>query len=50
MWNFRIDPGNPIVIQWQLRREGARFCFYMVADSPNEAKRIVKVLERSLDG
>lgn len=47
MWNFRIAPDNPIVIEWQLRCDGARYCFYMVADSPNEAKRILKVLARN---
>lgn len=44
MWNFRVSSDNPVVIEWQLCREGARWCFYAVADSPNEAKRILSVL------
>lgn len=41
---FQIAPTNNIVIEWKADLPGARWCFYMVTDSPNEAKRILSVL------
>lgn len=42
---FRIAPKNAIVIEWKADLPGAQWCFYMVTDSPNEAKRILTVLQ-----
>lgn len=43
-YSFRIAKANPLIIEWQADLPGAVYGFYMVCDSPNEAKRILSVL------
>jgi hypothetical protein len=40
---YRICPTRPLVIERSIKGD-TRWYFYMVTDSPNEAKRIVGVL------
>lgn len=44
MTEYQISPKNALIIEQRAALPGARWCFYMVADSPNEAKRILSVL------
>jgi hypothetical protein len=39
---FRICPTNKLLIEWQL--SSGRWGFWMITDSPKEAKRILAVL------
>lgn len=42
---YHISPTNPLIIEWRLDQDGARFCFYRVCDSPNDARRSLRVLQ-----
>lgn len=42
--DFRIAPNKPLIIEWRADLPDARWCFFMVTDSPNEAKRILAAL------
>lgn len=44
MTEYRIAPKKPLIIESKVDIPNARWCFYMATDSPNEAKRIVAVL------
>jgi hypothetical protein len=38
-YTFQICPTNKLIIEWKADLPGARWCFYRVCDSPNDAKR-----------
>lgn len=42
--SFRIAPTNRIIIEWRADLPSARWCFYKVCDSPNDAKRALGLL------
>lgn len=46
---YRICPTKPLVIERGIEPNPARWYFYMVTDSPNEAKRILGVLNEEAD-
>lgn len=45
---FRIAPTNNIVIEWRAKKDGAQWCFYLVADSRNDAERILALLTKDI--
>lgn len=45
---YRVDPKNKLNIERRKNVHGARWCFFMTTDSPNEAKRIL--LKLALEG
>lgn len=36
---FRICPTNRLIIEWRADNDAARWCFFKVCDSPNDAQR-----------
>jgi hypothetical protein len=45
---YRICPTRPLVIERSIEPNAARWYFYMVTDSPYEAKRIIRILNEEL--
>lgn len=43
-YEFRICPTDRLIIEWRPEQGGARFGFYRVCDSPNDAKRSLSVI------
>lgn len=46
--SFRICPTNSLIIEWRLKRDGARWCFFRICDGKPEAKRIYRKLEHGI--
>lgn len=41
---FRLKPTNNLIIEWRADIPGARWGFFKICDSPNDAKRILSAL------
>lgn len=41
---FRICPTDPLIVEWRLEQDGAKWGFYKVCDSPNDAIRALSVI------
>ncbi len=43
-YEFRICPKNKLLIEWRADPPGARWGFYRICDSPNDAKRSLSAI------
>lgn len=46
---FRICPTDKLIIEWRADLPGARWGFYRVCDSPNDAKRSLAAIKGEVD-
>jgi len=46
---FRICPTNKLMIEWKADLPGARWGFYRICDSPNDAKRSLSAINGEVD-